>query len=420
MRKQNQLIKKVNKAKSVLLLLMFLTSSSVQAIDLTHLLQTALAQDPLMLEAQANQEAAMSKVKESQALHYPTLAVTSNQILNQSHENQYDYESEDFTPGLRGSLNLYSFGAISAQVDRDKNKSEYFEQKVDETEEELGYNIGTEYIKALNAHESLTVQLRSLQRHNKFTHDIGIIVQYDPGRRSELTQAQARQMQVEHSISSLQRELGFALSHLKKYSSDVLDVEAMTDPFLGMSPTQVVNQYHLANVTEHPSYLAQQAELDSLRSEVKYRKARRYPSINLEGSLTTEDREVYLNMSWDVLNRATKYGVEQGDQSVVAARARLGQIQRDIEERTRTAEIDMFQSQQKMSISKAQISVSRDVVVANEKQFKIARKSLIDVLNAYNELAAVEMAYVTAQNDYRMAVLAYLKAQASIATWARH
>jgi adhesin transport system outer membrane protein len=59
------------------------------------------------------------------------------------------------------------------------------------------------------------------------------------------------------------------------------------------------------------------------------------------------------------------------------------------------------------------------VVSDNEKQFKIARKSLIDVLNAYNELAGVEMAYVTAQNDYRMAALAYLRAQAGISNWMR-
>lgn len=135
--------------------------------------------------------------------------------------------------------------------------------------------------------------------------------------------------------------------------------------------------------------------------------------------MTTEDRQVYLNMSWDLLNQGAKYSVEQSGQSAVAAKARLDQIQRDIEERARTAEIDMFQSQQKMQISQEQIIASRKVVSDNEKQFKIARKSLIDVLNAYNELAGVEMAYVSAQNDYRMAALAYLRAQANISNWVR-
>ncbi len=417
MKKRNKFARKACSSQTIVLLMALCFASSAQAVELKTILKTALQQDPLILEAQANEQAAISKMKESRALHYPTVAVTGNQILNQSHDDRSDYSSENFTPGLRGSLNLYSFGAISAQVDRDKKKSEYFNQKIDETAEELGFNIGTEYLKALRARESLAVQARSLERHNKFTRDIGIIVQYDQGRRSELTQARARQMQVEHSISSLQRELGFALSNLKKYAPEVMDEAGLVDPFWGMSATQVIDAYTQDNVITHPSYQAQQAELDSIRSELKYRKAKRYPSINLEGQVTTEDSQIYLNMSWDVFNQGTKYSVEQGSQSIVAAQARLGQIQRDIEERARTAEIDMFQSKQKMEITREQIQASRDVVIANEKQFKIARKTLVDVLNAYNELAAVEMAYVTAQNDFRMAALSYLRSQAKIFEW---
>ncbi|WP_410169333.1 hypothetical protein, partial [Acinetobacter indicus] len=83
-------------------------SSLAQAAELQTILKMALQQDPLIIEAQANEQAAISKVKESQALHYPVLAVTANQILGQSHENRADYTSEDLTPGLRGTLNLYS------------------------------------------------------------------------------------------------------------------------------------------------------------------------------------------------------------------------------------------------------------------------------------------------------------------------
>lgn len=407
--------KRLLKTKIIFIALCF--SPTIQAAELQTILKTALQQDPLIIEAQANEQAAISKVKESQTLHYPVLAVTANQMLSQSHEKRSDYVSEDFTPGLRGTLNLYSFGAISAQVERDKSKSAYFHQKTGETVEELGYSIGSEYIKALRAQESLAVQNRSLERHNKFTRDIGIIVKYDQGRRSELIQAKARQMQVEHMISGLQRELGFALSNLKKYTP-YADAEGLSDPFANFSVTAAEERYRLSDPSQHPSFQAQQAELDSIRSEHQYRKTKRYPSINLEGNLTTEDQQVYLSMAWDVFNQGTKYSVEQGSQSIVAAQARLGQIQRDIEERARTAKIDMFQSQQKMDITRQQIAASKEVVIANEKQFKIARKTLVDVLNAYNELSAVEMAYVTAQNDFRMAALAYLRAQGKISTWA--
>ena len=124
------------KIGEILILLSLYASSQAHAVELRTILKNALQQDPLIIEAQANEQAAISKVKESQALHYPVLAVTANQILDQSHDNRADYASENFTPGLRGTLNLYSFGAISAQVERDKSKSAYFHEKNGQTAEE--------------------------------------------------------------------------------------------------------------------------------------------------------------------------------------------------------------------------------------------------------------------------------------------
>ena len=155
MKKSHRSVVRYPQNQVMVLFTTLMLTSPVYAADLKILLQNALTQDPLMIEAQANEQAAISKVKESQALHYPVLAVTANQVLGQSHKDRTDYASEDFTPGLRGTLNLYSFGAISAQVERDKSKSAYFHEKIGETSEELGYTIGSEYIKALRAQESL-------------------------------------------------------------------------------------------------------------------------------------------------------------------------------------------------------------------------------------------------------------------------
>ena len=55
---------------------------------------------------------------------------------------------------------------------------------------------------------------------------------------------------------------------------------------------------------------------------------------------------------------------------------------------------------------------------AYELQFKVARRTLTDVLGAYNELANIEQENVTARNDFRDAALEYLTAQAQVATWA--
>lgn len=66
----------------------------------------------------------------------------------------------------------------------------------------------------------------------------------------------------------------------------------------------------------------------------------------------------------------------------------------------------------------ANCGTKKKVIKAYELQFKIARRTLIDVLDAYAELWNIENTVVAARNDYRDAALAYLNSQAAIGKWA--
>ena len=52
-------------------------------------------------------------------------------------------------------------------------------------------------------------------------------------------------------------------------------------------------------------------------------------------------------------------------------------------------------------------------------QFKVGRRSLIELVNAYAELSSVETSRVVAENAWRGAVLTYLHARAALADWAQ-
>ena len=78
----------------------------------------------------------------------------------------------------------------------------------------------------------------------------------------------------------------------------------------------------------------------------------------------------------------------------------------------------MMQSEQRADITAQHIEAQKDVVKTYELQFKIARRTLTDVLGAYNELSSIEQENVTAHNDFRDAALDYLVAQSQMAVWA--
>ncbi|MDO5640695.1 MAG: TolC family protein [Neisseria sp.] len=386
------------------------------AQDLKQILKTSLVSDPALLEAKANEGAAKSTTKATRARHYPVLTLTGTQVIAQ--RNKYDSNDMDDGLGVRGSLNLYSWGGINASVRRDKQKETYYKYKYFETQEQLGSEIGKLYLTALRAKESLLVNRQSFNRHNNLLKDLGVIVKYDGGRRSELIEARARQLQVQTTMAQLQRTMELALSRLSKYTGKPLSADDLQDPFGSDSAVSLVQHFKNNDNGLNPSYLAQQAERESVNAELDVSKAERMPAINLEGNASKDNKALYVNMSWNVLDLAARHNVDKNAQALIAADAKSEQILREVAEKSRTAEIDMAQSEQRADITAQHIVAQKEVVKAYELQFKIARRTLTDVLGAYNELAGIEQDNVTARNDFRDAALDYLVAQSQVANWA--
>lgn len=384
--------------------------------SLKAVLRHALSSDPRLQEARANVSAAEEQVKISQAGHYPVLSLTGRQALAQHQSRSSDRENNEI--GLHGRLNLYAWGGIEAAVERDRSKHGYYRHKYDETREQLGKTIAELYLTALRAREQSEVYRESLSRHDKMLHDLSIIVRYDAGRRSELTEARARRLQAESNLLQQQRILHTSLSSLSRYTGRTMQAADLRDPFAGSTPEDIISRYQNRNQLSHPSYLAQKSEWDSVRAQVDVSRSRRLPSVNLEGNLNRNNREVFLSLAWNIFDDAARHSVQQDGYSLAAAQAKLDEILRETAEKSQTARVDMEQSRRRMLVAIQQISAQREVVRAYEAQFKIARRSLADVLNAYQELSNIQIAEVNAYADFSDAALTYLTAQAAITDWA--
>lgn len=393
-----------------------MTAQAVSAHDLKDILKASLLSDPTVLEAKATEESAKSTTKATRAGHYPVLTLTGVQVL--AEKNRDSSDDMDGGLGVRGSLNLYSWGGIEAAVRRDKSKEKYYKYKYFETQEQLGSEVGKLYLTALRAKEMLLVNQQSLVRHNNLLKDLNVIVKYDSGRRSELIEARSRQLQVETAISQQRRTMELALSRLSRYTAKKMTAADLTDPFRSDTAHSLVQRYHNPDKNINPSYQAQVAEQDSVKAELDVSKSQRLPAINLEGNATSDTKQLYLNVAWNVLDVAARHNVQKNAHALIAAESKSEQILRDINERAQTAEIDMRQSEQRAEITSQHIAAQKDVVKTYELQFRIARRTLTDVLGAYTELSRIEQENITAHNDFRDAALEYLVTQSQVANWA--
>lgn len=402
---------------SALILTALLAASPAQAETLKHLLQQNLTGAPEVKEALADVEAARNRTEQSKSAHFPTVSVTGSKSLSQYHQDKGDYTSKKIIPGVQAELNLYAFGAIEKDVERSRKEEEYYRHNHAATREELGYTIGQLYLTALNMRESIAVMERSLARHQRILQDLSVVLENDEGRESEFVQAETRMLMVQQEINTYRQKLAATLNTLSKYNHKKISAETLSDPFVQLSPDELYHKYSLTDKAQNPLYQAGAADLEARNLSLAAEEKKRLPRVNLVGSATREDRQIGVQVAWDVFDRAADYTVRERASAIAAGHERLLRTARDLEESAALAKINIQESQSQLKTLKRQIAASEKVVDFYRLQFDVARRSLLDVLNAEKELSNAELAYSNTQHNLRQSKLDYLYTQGMISAW---
>nr|WP_232797594.1 MULTISPECIES: TolC family protein [Proteus] len=408
----------INKLKIITFVIFGGVLFNSHANSLKYILNNSLNNAPELLEAKADIDIAVARVNQARAQHFPVISVTGNKLLGQYHRDESDYDNNSFTPGLRGELNLYSFGGIENDVERNEKEQLYYQFKYSETKENVAYTISDLYLKALLAKESIAVKKKSLDRHNRIISELNVIARNDEGRISEYVQAEARKILVEQDINYYEKELMTTLSTLSKYTGFPVGESDLVNPFDGMTVSDMYREFTAENNNQNPAYLVSQADIDAKKMGVKVENKKQLPRINLTGNMTKDDRQIGIDVTWDIINFSSLYSVDEKVSQLNAAQQRMDRVIRDIEEARRLSVINIQKSTQKLKILDAQILSSTKVVDFYQLQFNVARRSLLDVLNAEKELSDVELSYATTLGDLRHGMLDYLYAQGTLSRWA--
>lgn len=376
------------------------------AMGMAGLIADAMAHDPAIQEAQANVEVAESRADAARAQHYPTLSAQAGGFVANP-----DRMNQPFR-GLVGRVNLYAAGAIESSTEREELRAESLRSKTEETREQIAVGVAQLFLEALRAGELIEVEQRNLARHEKIIGDLEVVVANDAGRRYELVQAQSRALQVRMRIVQYEKARALALSRLSRYTRQKVTLEnPIADDW---------DEWLSADAEDraHPAVLAQQREAEAIRADQKTLRQQRFPRVDLEAGAGNQ-RYARVVLNWDFFDRSADYTVQSAARQIGAAEKRAELLEREVEQRTETAKADMARSLDQIDAAQNQIGASASVVELYELQFKVGRRSLIELVNAYQELASVEASRVIAENDWRLAVVSYLDALALLPEWAQ-
>ena len=377
------------------------------AADLPALIRDAVSADPAVLEARASEEVAEARLNATRAQRWPVLGVQAgSNVVNPS-----SYYSTPFR-GVTGRLNVYSAGAIGSAIERDRSRQQSLQYKTEEIRQQVAFNVANHYLQALAAQELLDAQKLNLVRHEKIIGDLEVVVANDQGRRYELVQAQSRALQVRMAMVQQEKARNLALSRLTRYTAQKPTLQnPVAADWEAALPAELLQR-------EHPTLQSLQQEAEAVRRDRQFLAQSRWPRVDVEAG-AGNNSYVRLVANWSFFDRSADYTVDSAARQIVAAERRGELLTRELAEQADTARADMAQSQLQIKAAEQQIGASTEVARLYEMQFKVGRRSLIELVNAYAELSSVETSRVVAENAWRGAVLTYLHARAALADWAQ-
>ncbi|MGB7184864.1 MAG: TolC family protein [Burkholderiaceae bacterium] len=354
--------------------------TQTQPLSLRKIVRYAIDNYPSVIAAQADRQIASFNINRARGKHYPVVDVAGAQRLRGDSTNQF---------GPRIRMNVWASGAIEAEIERETWREQSLASVSLQTREEVAFDVVTAYLDLLGAIGQEKVARQNLERHQALVEDFREIARIDKGRRFDLVQSLARMSQVQFSLAQRQSDIIRGREVLSRFYPFPFDPARLREPAALSEPVGLSNARLQAVIDQHPSVLAAANRLRAAEANIKMAKGERGPRVDVE-TRTGADSFSQLTFSWPAFDLAAGATEDAAVAGLSSAKASLDEQQRLVAEEQKIAWENYKSARERETIASGQVDIAKQLVTVYREQFGIGRRNLLDLLNAYAELANAE------------------------------
>jgi len=389
----------------VLLLCASLASPSCFAETLADAITRTVASLPEVRAARANQRAVEQTAAQARSAWYPTLDLALGHGRETSNNPSTRVLGSDQTLTRReAEVNLsqliFDGGATSSQVRRFQARTEGAGDQVANAAETAGARAAQAYLDVIRLRELIAIAADNEQRHRETLAQVSRLADVGQGRRADAHQAEARYALAQASLTQLRGQLAQAEAAFLQLTGQPPGTLDDAGSFQALLPASLPAALALALDT-HPAIraaqnelLAAQADRDSLRSRFAS------PRLALEVGTSANhdldglrganaDRYAMLRLRYNLFRGGGDDArLREAEARIDEASANYGKVRNDVERDLRQAWRGLEEDRNRLPQLQRYATASAQVVSAYRLQFSIGQRTLLDVLNAENELFA--------------------------------
>lgn len=297
---------------------------------------------------------------------------------------------------ITASQLLFDGGVTTGQVRRFSERAGAAGFQVASAAGQVALRVALAYLEVMRMRSQVAFAEENVAVHNRTLSQVELLADRGAGRRSDAQQAQARLALAQSTLTQQRGQLAQAESgyrHLVGHAPG-----AMRKPDAGTHLPFDIEAAVQRMLAAHPQVQAAERELNAAQADRDSARARFAPRLDFEVGATknrdvdgiagaNEDRFAMLRLRSNLFRGGTDAArVREAQARVDEAAHGLARARNDTERDLRQAWEGLLASRERIPALESHAGVSAQVVQAYRQQFSIGQRSLLDVLNAENEL----------------------------------
>ncbi|KLN65843.1 MULTISPECIES: TolC family outer membrane protein [Vibrio] len=335
------------------------------------------------------------------------------------------YEAVDLASGTENELTrkeatltltqlLWDGSATLNDMDRTAADAESVRFQLMSDAQDIALQVTKIYLDATKAYEVLALSESNLTVHKEIYSDIKKRVDSGIGSTADLSQVEARLAKAHGNLLAAQNNLFDVHTQFKRIVGQ--SPQGLTFPRADQTAIPfTVDEALDTAFTSHPVVKVAQADVDSARFQYDQTKGVNYPTLSIEANQTWRDDaggieggsdefSAMLRMRYNLYNGGSDSDrTESAAYQLNKAKDFRDRTYRSVEEGLRLSWSALDLTVQQKDFLADHVDSASDTVIAYEKQYKIGKRTLLDLLNTENELFEARKGYLDAKYDEQYA-----------------
>jgi len=442
-------MKKTNKI-NLLLLVLAVLATPVQAASLLEIYQQALQSDPQIHEAEARRLAAFEAKPQARGVLFPQLSANGDWSKNDASGSEFNVATgttpfDSSTDGtnwnvqLRQTLFRWDQVVNLKRADKTVARAEAVREAA---QQDLIVRVAQRYFDVLAAEDRLTsihadrtAIARQLEQA-KQRFEVGLIAVTD------VQESQAAYDQAVANEIAAKRILATAREFLREITGEHVPPLAAPGedfPLLTPTPNDEASWVSLA-LSQNLNLVASRLDEQLARDEIAFRRTGHYPTLELvantgettsEGDATTtiggvpQPRVIDSSREMDSISvqfnvpiftgGGTSSRVREAVYLHRASREQLQRVTRETERQARDAYLGVMSERSRVTALKQAVASSRTALEATQAGFDVGTRTIVDVLDSQFSLYAAITNYYQSRYDYLLNALQLKQAAGNLA-----